>query len=536
MSEESSRPFRGATPYGPTLFSSMVRYRYAIAAATVIMVIVGYALSSMRPPVYEATANVVLSDEAFGQSSDPVRKVQQEAIRLSSRDVLNRAAELLGDAASASNVDTVDVAADSVVGLLSVSAAADDPQQAAAVANSVVAAYQEVSATAVAQQTREVTDVLQRQQEEIAEQIAQVQGNAGSSEAASAQRLEILRAQSTAIQTRIIELTTEAAISGSGLSEVEDAVPPAVPSSPNPTRDAAATGLAAFVVASGLAYWRSASIDRRKLDPAAILESPLLAEIPEFQRLGSTAAEPLFDIEATEAYQFLLSSIEYRLDQTGARSILVTSASAGDGKSLTSLHLARALAVQGRNVMLVDADIRARGLSTLLRAEEHKGLVTLAEGADLKDVIRRYRISPSAQLALIPSGAPPHQPTGLLATEKYREAISTVIASSDLTIIDAGPLLTVADASAVATQVAGILLIVDARTTEDDLLRLKERLRLISTPVLGCVINRASDIKPAPYPYGASRSWRNLGVFSRILRRQRASAPLSSGATVGRAE
>jgi capsular exopolysaccharide synthesis family protein len=230
----------------------------------------------------------------------------------------------------------------------------------------------------------------------------------------------------------------------------------------------------------------------------------VLAQIPNFAHLNGTFGDPRFDREAAEAYQFLLSSFEFSVAQTGARSVLVTSVGPGDGKSLTALHLARALAVQGRDVVLVDSDIRARGVTTMLNADNAEGLLGLVDGMAVEDVTRRYRISDAAQLSVIPAGASPRQPTGLLATARYRDAIASVIASHDLTIIDGAPLLTVADASAVATQVGGVLLVLDRDASTDELVKVRDRLQLISTPLLGYVVNRVSEgLQHFDYTYGA---------------------------------
>jgi len=113
----------------------------------------------------------------------------------------------------------------------------------------------------------------------------------------------------------------------------------------------------------------------------------------------------------------------------------------------------------------------------------------------------------------VPAGEPGSKPTGLLGTNRYREAISKIISDNELTIIDSGPLLTVADAWAISALVSGIILVVDAEISREDLVKLRNRMRLIPTPVLGIVINRVRGAGASPYPYGPApaqarrRSW-----------------------------
>jgi len=107
------------------------------------------------------------------------------------------------------------------------------------------------------------------------------------------------------------------------------------------------------------------------------------------------------------------------------------------------------------------------------------------------------------RLSFVPAGRALHQPTGLLATSRYREAVSKITQHNELTIVDGGPLLTVADALAIATQVEGILLVIDARTSEADLRQMRQRLRLVSTPLLGFVVNRVQGRTAVPSSYAA---------------------------------
>jgi Mrp family chromosome partitioning ATPase len=327
------------------------------------------------------------------------------------------------------------------------------------------------------------------------------------SNASAERRLETSQAQLLDLQSSVSQMAADAALYGSGVADVEQAVAPAEPSSPKPSRDAALGGVLARAAASAGAYWRAGTIALSHVDSTAVLGAPLLAQIPAFRRsTDGPVSNPLFDAEATEAYQFLLSSFEYALAQSGARSVLITSALPGDGKSLTALHLARALTVQGNDVVLVDSDIRTRGLTRLLRADDEPGLSGMADGLDLHNAVRRYRIVESTYLPFVPAGESPEQATGLLATGRYRRAITEILSSSELTIVDGSALLAVADASAVATQVDGVLLVLRADASSDDLLRVQERLRLISTPLIGYVVNRVADDASSSPPHGTSET------------------------------
>lgn len=508
------------TAQTPTLFAAIARYRYVIAAVVVAAVVLGYLGSSARHATYEATNTIFLSESAiFGDdgSVDPSRKVQQEASRLESRSVFQRAAKSLGGELTRERlIKQITIEPDTTTGIIEVTGNAGDPQTAADIANSVTQAYEDLSRQSVQDQVSGASEVLSKQADQLSARVEELQNqvDARPSDTAAQGRLEAVQSQLLDLQSRISAMTADAALYGSGVSDVEKAVAPLEPTSPKPKRDAALAGLLALALASATAYWRAGSAARARIDTSELLGAPLLAQIPEFRRSsGGTAGDPLFDPEAAEAYQFLLSSFEYAIAKTGARSILVTSVSPGDGKSLTALHLARALAIQGREVVLVDSDIRAHGLTTLLRADGHSGLVSMADGEDLEGVVRRYRISNAVQLAVVPAGRTPSQPTGLLATARYRNAITRITTVNDLSIIDGSPLLTVADASAVAMQVDAILLVIDTETADDELVKVSERLRLISTPLLGYVVNRVPHGAQVSSAYGRPESTRIRRLF-----------------------
>lgn len=514
-------------PFGPTLLRSIRRFWYWIALLAVAATVVGYLASAARSPTYEATTTVFLSNsEAFGGGTDLDRQMQQEANRLASRSVFSRASELLDGVSAATLSDDVSVAPYADAGLIEITFRDTDPARSARTVNMVTQAYEEMSRTSAERRLNSALDVLQPQVDQLSTQAERLQARVDEnpSDSAAQGSLESIQAQLFGLRNRMTEMAADAALYGSGIDSIEAAVPPREPISPIPIRDAVLAGLLGTAIATTVAFWRTTVSARYEMDRSSILDAPMLAQIPEFASFGDgTSGKPLFDLEVAEAYQFLLASFEYSLARSGANSVLVTSVSPRDGKSLTALHLARALALQGRAVILVDSDVRARGLTSLLRAEGRPGLVSLAEGERLDRVVRRYQITESVDLAVIPSGPPPPNPTGLFATDAYRSAITEIVESTDLTIIDSVSLLEIADASTIAAQVSGILLVVDSHATEPDLQRVRERLRLIPTPLLGFVVNRVSEadgmsIHRAIHPVSSdfsSRGTRNLSNSER---------------------
>lgn len=513
VNDEQGDAYETATLGG--VLQSIWRHRVLVIAITVLTALVAYAASLLQDEVYHSETRVFLTDPLASASADSGRSridpqvyTIQQVTRVTALPVLQRASGRLDSRWSARDLEemvTVEPEAEALV--LSVAATAPTAEASMEIVRSVTEAYGRFNEESAGERAEAALAELSRSQEQLQTEVAEAQTalNRTPNDPVAQARVQTLTEQLVAAENSARALAIEATTSGSGVDFVEQVEASEEPIQPKPVRNAALGGAVGLVLAAAVADLLSRR--RRRLDPSTVLGAPLLANIPDFRRSASAmASDQLFDSEAAEAFQFLLASFEYAVARTQAWSILVTSASPGDGKSLTALHLARALALQGRDIMLVDADIRAHGLTSLLNAHEQPGLVSLAEGEALDAVVRRYRISESVRLRVIPAGRTPQNPTGLLGTDAYRRAIDNIIATNELTIIDGGPLLTVADASALALQVAGILLVIDAEIPEGDLLEVQRRLRLIPTPLVGYVVNRSPQVRSAPYPYTASPS------------------------------
>lgn len=510
---------------GPTLLASLWRFRFPLLAAVAVIGLLGYILSSLQPTRYQSAAVMVLRDPGSAGvfstdsfNSDPDRYVSQQANLVLSASVLGPAAEALGNETVESLSDDVTVESDGQLNQISITASADEPQAASVKANTVAETFEQVSREQSRGDVVRANDVLEEQiatmREEVEELDRRIQDNRN--DVVAADRLRSIEGELLALEIRSTELAADAALFGSGVRLRENAPVPDEPASPQPLRDAGLSAALALVVGTAIAYWRAGrhQVIETRSDPGSVLDVPLLGEIPKFSRAGSGPSGVLPGSEASEAYEFVLSSIEFSLADINGSSVLITSAAAGDGKTATALHLAVASARETRRVILVDTDVRVHGLTTLLRAEEHPGLVELAEGSvELDECIRRYRLSDTAQLAVVPSGQTPDDSTGLMRAPEFKKAIRDIRDAAELVILDSPPLLAVADATVLATQVDAIVLVVDSQTERDQLMKVRERLAFVPTPVIGYIYNRANVDRATKdgYTYGSASKYTGGG-------------------------
>jgi exopolysaccharide/PEP-CTERM locus tyrosine autokinase len=183
--------------------------------------------------------------------------------------------------------------------------------------------------------------------------------------------------------------------------------------------------------------------------------------------------------------------------------VMVTSAMAGEGKTYCAINLAISIALEvDRTVLLVDADVAKADVASALGLRAEKGLmeVLLDRRLDLADVLWKTDIG---RLSLLPVGSPHRQATELLTSEAMRVLLRDIALRyhDRIIIFDSPPLLAASEASALASQMGQIVVVVEAGKTSDAIL--KDALgRIDGSRVAGLLLNKAQG-QSLEYGYGA---------------------------------
>ena len=202
-----------------------------------------------------------------------------------------------------------------------------------------------------------------------------------------------------------------------------------------------------------------------------------------------------------EAMRVLHTNIRMLSSDRPIRSILVSSALPGDGKSTTSTSLAKVATAMGQRVLIVDVDLRKPQVHDRLNVSNKCGLSNLiADDLPLKSAIQP--IGASGQLFVLTSGQIPPDPTKLLASKKMKQLMETFERCFDLVIYDAPPTTGLADVSLVGRQTDGLVLVTRiGKTDRTVLLQAIETLKLAQIPVLGIVANGVRASAMGGYRY-----------------------------------
>ena len=208
---------------------------------------------------------------------------------------------------------------------------------------------------------------------------------------------------------------------------------------------------------------------------------------------------------ASEAYKLLRTNIIYSMaDEEGCKVIGVTSALRGEGKSTTSLNLAYTLAVSGKRVLLLEADLRIPSQAAVLKVAKTPGLSEVLVGeAPLAETIQ-YGVLLKT-LALLPAGQIPPNPAELLSSKRMEQVLEALVGAFEYIIVDLPPVNAVSDGLVLSKQLSGMLVVVRQEYCDQvPLAEAMRRMELLNVKILGFVLNDAESEEKRHKKYGKS--------------------------------
>jgi capsular exopolysaccharide synthesis family protein len=202
-----------------------------------------------------------------------------------------------------------------------------------------------------------------------------------------------------------------------------------------------------------------------------------------------------------EAFRALRTNLQFLDADRDKRGFVVTSTVPSEGKSTTTANLAIALADTGKNVLIVEADLRNPKITEYLDIEGAAGLTDVLIGrAELQDVIQKWG---KDKLYVLPAGQIPPNPSELLGSVAMHNVVTRLEEAFDVVLYDCPPLLPVTDASILAKRVGGVILIVAAgRAQKSHLSSVISGLENVGAHISGLVLTMIPTKGPNAYGYG----------------------------------
>lgn len=481
-------------------FDALKRSRGMIAAIVIALTALVVALSLVLPDKYQATTLLVFNEATspFVSTDEASVQRQLETTRslLTTDAVLNRAAVRLPPDAR-KDVGNIVSSVDPTANIIRITATSEDPENAAAIANQVADSF-------LQERTKFERDRIQNARERLEAQIGELQDAPAAAE------------QIGAIRQRISELSVSEGAAGSDLQVAERADVPSQAASPRPLRNGVLALFGALFLAVLLALGRDQLTPRvgsaREL--GRLLGLPVLIEIPYVGGRRGRRRRLLSGVEL-EAYQTLRSSLELALPaDRRPHVVLMTGALHAEGKTTATARLGWALAQAGQKVLLVSADLRVPRLHEMFELELGVGLADILavldwDAGETDEELMEHAIRTvipqldgrgrRGELHVIPSGAKAKDPGRLVAGPAMRRFLDEIRTYDyDYVLVDAPPLLGIADSQALARYVDEILLVnrLD-RLTLERVSELRDVLdRLAQEPLGIVVIGGRGEISP----------------------------------------
>lgn len=285
---------------------------------------------------------------------------------------------------------------------------------------------------------------------------------------------------------------------------LQPALVPTSPTSPDPVRNVLIGLALGLVLGVMLALLREA-LDGRVRDGVQLERAAgatLLGLVPkEFGKVPLPAHNRPKSRRA-EAYRAVRTNLEFLSVHGMPRSVVITSASAGEGKSSLTANLAVVASRAGRSVVVVDGDLRKPSVARYFGLRSPIGLTEVLMGRwSLDQALQQI---PGERVAVLSSGTIPAAPGELVGSAAMQAVIEELEHRFDLVLVDSPPLLPVSDALALAVNVDGVVLVARMLdTTRKAVDTAVQAVRKVNAELLGVVGNAAPTRGPgSAYSYG----------------------------------
>lgn len=495
--------------------------KWLIIVSVVVFTGAAFFYANLQTRLYQATAKIMYEQQAnisnvlSNNSTDATSlslQLQSAVNTVNSGAVSETATGLLADQQVADQGFSVTAAVeqpDTTVGqyvanVIAVSSISSKPAVAAAAANAYAKAIIEV-------RREQQIDQLRKAQDAVESQMTQFD--------TSASRLST---DYMLLSQRLRDLKVAEATATGDFTVVQSASIPASPFTPKPLRSGAFGFGIGLLVGVAVAYGISQFDTRLRShrDVGEILDMPIAARIPHVSR-EALSTGPLVSLTApggqvAESLRVLRSNLDWMRLDAELKSILVTSSEKGEGKTLTVCNLAVTLALTGKSVILVDADLRDPRVHASFGIPNGSGLSTVIHGSmELPAALHSFDLSKyggglvktrrsvsaaetgagvpdlqSGSLQILTSGPRPPNPGEIIASQRMASVLKRLVDSrADYVLVDAPPILAIGDAGALAPAVEGLLFVANIEMVRRPaLLDAKEALAALPCRKLGVIV------------------------------------------------
>ncbi len=500
------------------------RWWWLLLVATFLAAGGSYLATRSQPRIYSSQARVLVGTSIQSRNPDwasismAEQLAQTYAELATTRPVLQGVLDRLGLQGSPETLRGM-VAVKPVQGtqILDIAVVDTDPLRAAAIANAVAEELVRQSPGGsespeagirrdVEEQLRDLKSRIDLAREEVQNlEAAILEEDSARAIAELKNRRDLLQQQISQWQATYAQLyTAYTGNQANTLTIVEPAEPNYTPIGPQTSTNVLLAGAIGALLAVGAILLLEYLDDTVKSgeEITELTGLPFLGMIP---RVREKVAEQLLTLHQprsafSECFRTLRTNLQFSGFDRPLRTILVTSPQPTEGKSTVVANLGVVLAQAGRRVIVVDTDLRRPILHHIFDKENEWGLTgaLFGEGPQTDDGLLPTEVE---NLRFLPSGPLPPNPSEILGSQRMGDFLSHLQEQADVILLDSPPLLTMADASVLATWVDGVVLVADVgKTRREALKKAAEMLRRVGARTLGVALNRVG-LRSEGYSY-----------------------------------
>jgi polysaccharide biosynthesis transport protein len=495
---------------------AMVRARLPLLVACVLLAAgAAFVFSSLQQKVYEAKATLIVGQSLSAVNPDYNQLLASQRLSttyasvVTTRPILDNVIKQLGLNVTADELGGR-VVADTPQSntLLTITVRDTDPVRAAAITNALADQLIAASPAIQGHQAEFQASIgadLKATQDQINSTQAQVETLTGLANLTVAQEagLATLDGRLASLRATYATLLSYSSSNGSNLlSVIEPAVAPTSPVSPRPLLYTLLAATVGLLLGAAIVFVLEYLDDTLK-SAEDVQEVAGLSTVGTIARMkGDRARSDIYRLAAllyprsgvAEAYRTLRTNLEFASVDAAIRTLLVTSAMPGEGKTTTAANLAVVFAQAGRRVLLIDADLRKPGVHLMFDLANTHGLTTLLRSDEVSlDAIAQ--ITEQDNLRVLTTGPLPPNPAELLGSQRMRAILERLKAGSDLLIFDSPPLQAVTDAAILSSYLDATIFVINAGHSHRGTVRQgREVLAKAGADVLGVVLNRTQEL------------------------------------------
>lgn len=222
------------------------------------------------------------------------------------------------------------------------------------------------------------------------------------------------------------------------------------------------------------------------------------------QAPSAKAAAKKVPFAVVEAYKTIRTNISFSLSHEGCKSFIISSSVPSEGKSTTAVNVAVAFSQLGKNVLLIDADLRRPSIHKKLKLVNTRGLYSILSGnCSFEECVQ----SANKNFDVLTSGPLPSNPIELIESDALTELLDSLKEKYEYVIFDSTPINIVSDAISLAPKTDGLVLVVkEGSTRKDDVRRALSACKFANIRIIGTIINDVNSKNSGKYAYRKYRS------------------------------